>query len=162
MEPRDVARCIWVRTQTQENRFSLEALQRAGITEASVVDCLATTHKGWVCEQDGQIIGFSMGDRSNGEFWVVAVLPDCEGRGIGRRLTESAQRWLHANGWFEIWLWTSPNPSTRAYAMYRRLGWRDCGVRDGQLIMRRTATSCMYAQSGQCVNPMSHLKRPCP
>jgi ribosomal protein S18 acetylase RimI-like enzyme len=148
MQPADIGRCIWVRTQTRENRWSLEALRRAGITEESVVARLVTTHKGWVCEQDGQIVGFSMGDRSNGEFWVVAVLPDYEGRGIGTRLVGIAQEWLHANGWPVIWLWTSPDTATRAYALYRKLGWWDCGVKDGQLIMRRRQPSSPAGGAG--------------
>jgi predicted acetyltransferase len=142
MQVGDIGRCIWVRTQTRENRWSLEALRKGGVTEESVATRLQVSHKGWVCEeegQEGQIVGFSMGDRSNGELWVVAVLPEYEGRGIGRRLVEAAQDWLHACGWEEIWLWTSPNTATRAYRLYRRLGWQDCGVKDGQLIMRRRA-----------------------
>jgi ribosomal protein S18 acetylase RimI-like enzyme len=138
MEPRDVARCIWVRTQTRENRWSLEALTKAGITEESVIQRLRTTHKGWVCNQDAQIVGFSIAYGSTGEFWVVAVLPDYEGRGIGTRLVQQGQRWLHEQGWHEIWLWTSPDQSTRAYKLYRSLGWRDCGIEDGQLNMRRS------------------------
>jgi ribosomal protein S18 acetylase RimI-like enzyme len=136
MEACDLGRCIWVRTQTRENCWSLDALTRAGITEDAVSRQLATTHRGWVCEHGGQIVGFSMADKSNGEFWVVAVLPDYERQGIGRRLVEHGQQWLHAQGWKEIWLWTSPNTDTRAYKLYIALGWRDCGVKDGQLIMR--------------------------
>jgi ribosomal protein S18 acetylase RimI-like enzyme len=136
MERRDIARCIWVRTQTRENSWSLEALHRIGITEPAVAQWLAAMQRGWVCELNGQIIGFSMCDRSNGKFCVVAVLPEYEGRGIGRRLVQVGQEWLHENGWPEIWLWTSPDSSTRAYKLYRRLGWRDCGVKDSQLIMR--------------------------
>jgi ribosomal protein S18 acetylase RimI-like enzyme len=136
MAATDLARCIWVRTQTRENHWSLEALTRAGITEEAVTRLLATTHEGWVCEQDELIVGFSMVDQSTGEFWVVAMLPDYEGRGIGRQLVERGQQSLHAHGWKEIWLWTSPDTSTRAYKLYCALGWRDCGVKDGQLIMR--------------------------
>jgi ribosomal protein S18 acetylase RimI-like enzyme len=145
MKVSDIARCIWIRTQTRENRWSLEALRRAGITEQSVADVLDKSHHGWVGEQDGAIVGFSMADRSTGEFWVVAVLPDYEGRGIGRGLVEVAQEWLHANGWEEIWLWTSPDTSTRAYSLYSKLGWRNCGVKDKQLIMRHIRTACAVA-----------------
>lgn len=140
MESADVARCIWVRTRTREMRWSLEALTKAGITEAAVIQHLATTHKGWVCEHDGQIVGFSMSNRSNGEFWVVALLPEYEGRGIGRQLLQRGQQWLHEHGWAEIWLWTSPDTSTRAYRLYTAAGWRDCGVKDGERIMRHCAT----------------------
>ena len=136
MEQRDVCSCIDVRTSVRENHYSLEELRQAGITEASVTRMLTTTHKGWVCEMDGHVIGFSMGNRSNGEFWVVAVLPEYEGRGIGRKLIELAVQWLRANGCAEIWLWTSPDVSTRAYALYRKSGWEDCGVQNGQRIMK--------------------------
>ncbi|HWB53695.1 MAG TPA: GNAT family N-acetyltransferase [Tepidisphaeraceae bacterium] len=136
MQPADVPHCIWLRTQTTENHWSLQGLHKVGINEESVIQRLATTHRGWVREQGGQIVGFSMADRSNGELWVVAVLPNYEGQGIGTQLVKSAQQWLHESGWPEIWLWTSPNKSTRAYALYRRLGWRDCGVKDHQLIMQ--------------------------
>jgi ribosomal protein S18 acetylase RimI-like enzyme len=140
MTPGDVARCIWLRTQTRENRWSLEAPRQAGITEESVTQRLvAGTHRGWVCEQDGQVVGFSMCDGGTGEFWVVAVLPQFEGRGIGTELVKRGARWLYERGWSEIWLWTSPDTTTRAYRLYRSSGWRDCGIEaDGQLIMRRT------------------------
>jgi len=140
MEPRDVGRCIWIRTRTREMCWTLEALTKVGVTEAAVIQHLATTHKGWVCEQDGQIVGFSMVNGSNGEFRVIALLPEYERRGIGRQLLQRGQDWLHAKGWSEIWLWTSPHTSTRAYKLYTAADWRDCGVTNGELIMRHRAT----------------------
>jgi ribosomal protein S18 acetylase RimI-like enzyme len=136
MEPRDIAACIEVRTSVKENHYSRAALAAAGITEESVAALLGSTHQGWVCEVDGRLAGFSMANRSTGEFWVVAVRPEYEGRGIGRKLTASATQWLQTCGCPEIWLWTSPDITSRAYAMYRKAGWRDCGVKDGQRIMR--------------------------
>lgn len=136
MERRDIAGCFEVRTSTRENHYSRAALQEAGITEESVAAMLVATHKGWVCELDGRIVGFSMGNRSNCEFWVIAVRPEHEGRGIGRKLMELTVQWLHSNNCEEIWLGTSPDINTRAYALYRKAGWEDCGVRDGQRIMK--------------------------
>jgi len=136
IESGDITRCIWIRTSVRENRFSLEALAKAGITEESVTKMLGTTHQGWVCEVDGQLVGFSMGNKSTGEFWVVAVLPEYEGQGIGRRLTELTQDWLWASGCREIWLWTSVDTSTRAFALYKKLGWMDYGIQNGRRIMK--------------------------
>ncbi|HSY18647.1 MAG TPA: GNAT family N-acetyltransferase [Candidatus Acidoferrales bacterium] len=136
MEQRDICSCIGVRTSVRENRYSLEELRQAGITEESVAGMLTTTHKGWVCEMDRRVVGFCMGNRNNGEFWVVALLPEYEGRGIGRKLMELAVQWLRASACAEIWLWTSPDVSTRAYALYRKSGWDDCGVQNGQRIMK--------------------------
>ncbi len=43
---------------------------------------------------------------------------------------ELAVAWLRASGWTgEIWLWTSPDTFTRAYALYRKSHWEDCGVK---------------------------------
>ena len=136
MEPRDIGRCLEVRSLVRENRYSIEALRQEGITEETVTLVLATTHQGWVCEIDGRIVGFSIGNRSSGEFWGLAVLPEFEGQGIGRRLMELAVQWLRAGAGGEIWLWTSPDISTRAYALYRKFGWKDCGVENGQRRMR--------------------------
>lgn len=59
-----------------------------------------------------------------------------EGRGLGRRLMELAVQWLRASHCPEIWLWTSPDIATRAYAMYRKFGWEDCGVQGDQRLMK--------------------------
>jgi GNAT superfamily N-acetyltransferase len=136
MERRDIATCIEIRASTHENPFSVDALAKAGITAESVAEMLDKTHKGWVGEVDGEVVGFGMGNRSNGEFWVVAVLPEFEGRGIGRRLAELTQAWLLASGCAELWLWTSPDPTTRAYRLYKKLGWEDCGIQQEQRIMK--------------------------
>jgi ribosomal protein S18 acetylase RimI-like enzyme len=136
MQKTDIADCFRVRTSVRENKFTLEGLAKIGITEESVGRMLGSTHQGWVCEVDGRVVGFSMGNKTNGEFWVVAVLPEFEGRGIGKRLTVLTQEWLWESGCGEIWLWTSPDRSTRAYGMYVKLGWRDCGVQKNQRIMK--------------------------
>ena len=70
MEPRDIRRCLEVRTSVRENRYSLEALEQEGITEAFVAEMLAATHKGWVCEMDGNIIGFSIWGDYDFSKWV--------------------------------------------------------------------------------------------
>ena len=139
LEPRDIRRCLEIRTSVRENRYSLAALEQAGITETSVTALLTATHKGWVCEVEGKMVGFSIGNRSNGEFWVIAVLPEFEGRGIGRELMQRVVQWLRASGCADIWLWTSPEVSTRAYGFSLKSGWQDCGIQNGQRIMRLAA-----------------------
>lgn len=136
MEPKDVPGCFVVRTSVRENHLSREELRRLGITEESVTALLTTTHKGWVCEIDRQIVGFSMGNHHTGELWIIAVRPDYEGRGIGRRLIELTVHWLQARGCPGIWLWTSPDVSLRAYAFYLKSGWEDCGIQDNQRMMK--------------------------
>ena len=134
--PADVPALFVVRTATRENPYSLEALHAIGITEESVRAKLASVHRGWLTEVDGRIVGFAMGDSSTDELLVVAVLPEFEGRGLGRGLVERIQDWLWSYGGTELWLVTSPDTATRAFGFYRRLGWRDCGIKDGQRLMK--------------------------
>jgi ribosomal protein S18 acetylase RimI-like enzyme len=126
MTPADLPDTFRIRTAAKENPFPMEALISAGITEASVTQMLATTHRGWVCEVDETIIGFAIGNRSDGEFWVIAVLPEHEGKGIGRHLMQLAQDWLFSAGCPKLWLVTGA-PPTRAYHLYTKLGWQDVG-----------------------------------
>ena len=63
---------------------------------------------------------------------MLALLPACEGRGIGKRLLTLVQGWLFASGRRQIWLVTEKNPNFRAYGFYQALGWRPTGeVIDG-------------------------------
>lgn len=123
IDPEDAKEIIDVRTATRENPFSKEALRRIGITEESIAEMLRTTHHGWLCEDEERIVGFVVGDGKTGELWVIAVLPDFEGRGIGSQLLATAEDWLYSLGWKELWLWTSSDPKTRAFSFYAKHGW---------------------------------------
>jgi N-acetylglutamate synthase-like GNAT family acetyltransferase len=71
------------------------------------------------------------------EFWVIAVLPEYEGRGIGSKLLNLAENWLWEIGWKEIWLWTSPDSRLRAYSFYKKHGWVDAEVRRNRRILEK-------------------------
>ena len=86
---------------------------------------------GWLCEDSGEVVGFSMGDRSSGEVQVVAVHPEHEGSGIGKALLDEVKSWLFSSGHKEIWLGANPDPGIRAYGFYRKLGWRATGKMKG-------------------------------
>ncbi len=126
-----------MRSSTRENRLSEAELESLGITPASVREMMGTTHRGWVCEVGSRVVGFAMGDRSTGEMWVVAVLPCCEGMGIGRRLMREVERWLGSGGHRMAWLTTDTDRSLRAYGFYRALGWEEWKTEDGLLYMRK-------------------------
>jgi GNAT superfamily N-acetyltransferase len=133
----DVPALFEVRTSVRENAYTREGLYREGITEESVPAMLASTHRGWLCDCDSQIIGFAMVIGATGEFWVIAVLPGYEGRGIGSKLLQLAEDWLWSIGWQEIWLWTSLDTALRAYPFYKRHGWADAEIRKNQRIMKK-------------------------
>jgi len=134
----DIPALFAVRVATRENALSREQLAMMGISEESVAAMLNTTHRGWLCECDGGVVGFAMGNRATGEMWVIAVLPAYEGRGIGGQLLTRVEDWLRSAGWSEIWLTTDVDPALRAYGFYRRRGWRDETIRDGVRYMKKT------------------------
>lgn len=120
-----------VRTRTRENGYTLAQLKNLGITPASVTRKLATTFKGWLCADGDAVVAFCMADFASGELWVVAVLPEYEGKGIGGRLMSLAEGWLWSSGCSRAWLTTDLDTSLRAYGFYRHRGWTDWKLEDG-------------------------------
>ena len=127
----DIPGLFAVRSATQENRLTCEELRALGITESSVREKLAGTYKGWLCEVEGQVVGFAIGDRATGELWVIAVLPQYVGQGIGATLLGEVERWLQASGCGRLWLTTDIDERLRAHGFYRRHGWRDERIENG-------------------------------
>ena len=143
MKTADLPEVFAVRTSTIENVISLEKLQEYGITEESLTRSMSSDVKGWVFEDAGKIVGFVMGDQSNGEVQVIAVLPGCEKAGVGAALLKQAQDWLFSTGHDQIWLKTTPDPSLRAYGFYKHLGWQATGeIEDEDEIFILLKNSC--------------------
>ncbi len=86
-----------------------------GISQESVQSRITDSCQGWICETDDRPVGFAIGDKKNGEMWVIAVLPEYINKGIGSKLLVLVEEWLFANGWPEIWLTTDIDDSLRAY-----------------------------------------------
>jgi ribosomal protein S18 acetylase RimI-like enzyme len=127
----DVEACFTVRARTREHALSREQLASIGITPASFAAALDSGRvRGWVCEDGEQVVGFCSGDAETGEVLVLAVLPEYEGRGVGRRLLAEVVGELRALGHPRLWLGASPDPATRAHGFYRSLGWRPNGEVD--------------------------------
>jgi len=127
----DVGALFDVRTRTRENSYTLAELHRLGITPESVRARLATTFAGWLCADGDRVVAFAMADRSAGELWVIAVLSEYEGRGIGGELMRRAEEWLWTSGCERAWLTTDVDTSLRAYGFYRHRGWTDWKIDDG-------------------------------
>lgn len=131
----DVPALFEVRVATHQNAMTLAELERLGITPGSVATMLGTTHAGWLCEDGGRVVGFAMGNRETGELWVIALLPDYLGRGIGSQLLRAVEAWLGEQGWDRIWLTTDTDVSLRAYTFYRQHGWVDDRIEGGDRYM---------------------------
>src|SRR5262249_48145900 len=65
--------------------------------------------------------------RRTGHLAQVAVDPECQRRGLGRRLVMAALARLWARGFTHASLLVSEN-NTQAFALYRRLGFEETGA----------------------------------
>ena len=130
IESKDIQNTFEVRLSTNENQVTLEYLAGIGITPKSIEDGLAGPLKGWLCEVSGKAVGFSLGNKETGEMMVVAVLPEYEKLGIGKKFMESIQDWLFSYAHEEIWLLATPDPKLRASGFYKKLGWKKGGNSD--------------------------------
>ncbi len=147
--PQDLPTLFNLRTRTRENRLTHEDLQALGITPESVTGKLHGTLRGWLCEEGKKVLGFSMSDGATGELWVVAVLPEAEGRGIGAGLMDLAEGWLWANRCPQAWLTTDLDPTLRAYGFYLKRGWEDWKLERGLRFLRlspRNPTQVSYLE----------------
>ncbi len=132
MRAEDVPAALAVRLSTRENAITLQELKEDyGVTPQSMADELGSDASGWVCEDDGRLVGFSMGNGLNGEIAVVAVAPEYEGRGVGKTVLAHTQNWLFSLGYEEIWLLANPDPNVRASGFYEKLGWWATGIMKG-------------------------------
>ena len=130
-QPEDAAECVAVRGATRENAYSEEQLRSIGITAKSWGDNIRSgALPGHVCVSGGDIVGYCFGSRDAGEIEVLVVLPDFEGRGVGRELLDRTARTLARLGHRRLFLGCSPDPTSRSYGFYRHLGWRSTGTFD--------------------------------
>ncbi|MBN1993875.1 MAG: GNAT family N-acetyltransferase [Anaerolineae bacterium] len=127
----DMPALFAVRTATHENRLTQAELEALDITAESVKEKLKGSFKGWLCEAAGQVVGFAMGDKSTGELWVIAVLPEYIGQGVGSRLLIMLENWLKESDCTQLWLTTDIDPKLKAYSFYRRHGWLDDRLENG-------------------------------
>ena len=135
--PDDMVAIFDVRVRTWHNPNGAEEMARMGITHEAVIALMGKSHRGWLAEDDGKVVGFVMGDKTTGEMWVIAVIAEYENKGIGRALMELVEGWLIQEGCKELWLTTDPDESYRAVGFYRRLGWEDWKIEDGDRFMRK-------------------------
>ena len=110
-----------VRQSVIENPLTIEQLAARGITNESIAAAFLGDLKGWIAENDGRVVGFSMADRAEQTLWALFVMPEAEGGGVGSRLYDLAIAWLREEGARDLWLTTSAG--TKAAAFYERRGW---------------------------------------
>ena len=121
----DFDRCVEIRGLTRDNPISREILIEYGVTkEIWEPNIDAGTFEGFVAENRGGVVGYCFGNPQTLEILVLALLPDYEGNGLGKKLLNAMVDRLLEFGLNEVWLAASPDPSLRAHGFYRHLGWR--------------------------------------
>jgi GNAT superfamily N-acetyltransferase len=118
----DIPQIQVVRNAVKENTLSDPNL----VTDQDCEEFLFERGKGWVCEIDKQIVGFSIVDLKENNIWALFLDPDFENQGIGRKLHDVMLDWYFKQTKENVWLGTSPN--TRAEIFYRKSGWNEIGT----------------------------------
>ena len=131
VEKSDIKEILNIRVSTKENHFSMDDLAEVGVTPQSVSEWLDGSIKGWICEISGKPVGFTLGDGATAEMLVIAIYPEYEKLGIGKKLITQIQDWLWSFGHKELWLWSNPDSTVRAHGFYRKLGWEPTGEING-------------------------------
>ena len=121
-KPEDITQIQIVRNAVTENALSNPAL----VTDADCLEFITNRGKGWVCEINKQIVGFSIADLKENNIWALFVHPNFDKHGIGRKLHDLMMEWYFGQTQKSVWLGTAPN--TRAESFYRKAGWQEIGT----------------------------------
>lgn len=118
----DIQQIQIVRNSVKENTLSNPAL----VSDKDCEEFLTIRGKGWVCEVDNTIVGFSIVDLKENNIWALFVKPEFEKKGIGKELYTRMMDWYFDQTKTPVWLGTAPN--TRAEKFYEKLGWVKTGT----------------------------------
>ena len=118
----DIPQIQIVRHTVKENILSNPDL----VTDAHCVEFISQRGKGWVCEIENLIVGFSIVDLQENNIWALFMRPEFEKKGIGRKLHDVMLDWYFSQTKTSVWLGTSPH--TRAELFYKKAGWELIGI----------------------------------
>ena len=119
---KDIGEIMLVRMSVLENALNTPGL----VTEIDCEKFLMQRGKGWVCEIDNKVIGFSIVDLKEHNIWALFVIPEYEAKGIGKKLHNIMLNWYFDQTKETVWLGTAPN--TRAEIFYTKSGWKAVGI----------------------------------
>lgn len=117
----DIKQMQMVRNSVKENRLSKPEL----VTDEDVALYISERGKGWLCEVQGQVVGFSIIDLQVNSVWALFVDPAFAEMGIGKELHRLMIDWYFTRTKENVVLGTAPN--TRASKFYQLQGWTAVG-----------------------------------
>lgn len=118
----DIKQIQLVRNAVRENTLSDPNL----VTDEDCKEFISNRGKGWVCERNNTIVGFSIVDLKEHNIWALFVHPQFEKQGIGKQLHHIMLDWYFNQTKNTVWLGTAPQ--TRAELFYRKAGWIEAGL----------------------------------
>lgn len=130
----DIPQIQVVRNAVTENTLSDPAL----VPDADVEDYITRRGRGWVCEINNSIVGFSIISVIDRNVWALFIQPGFDRQGIGKKLHDEMMDWYFSQTGDTIWL--STTPGTRAEQFYRNAGWAEVGIHGkGEIKFEMTA-----------------------
>jgi len=125
------AEYVRLRGMTRANSASETRLRELGVTaESWAADIESGELIGRAAMDGSRVVGYCFGNTRTGEVVVLAVLPEVEAQGVGRRLLASVSEELRRQGHDRLFLGCSADPKVRSYGFYRHLGWTSTGAID--------------------------------
>ena len=125
--PEDIPQIQIVRNSVKENQLSNPNL----IPDELVEEFITKRGKGFVCEIDDKIVGFSIVDFVENNVWALFLLPEFEGKGIGKKLHQLMLDEYFSKTKETIWLSTEAN--SRAENFYKKQGWKNAGFHGNEV-----------------------------
>jgi len=123
----DIPQIQIVRNSVKENQLSNPNL----IPDDLVEEFITKRGKGFVCEIDDKIVGFSIVDFVENNVWALFILPNFEGKGIGKKLHQ-----LMLDEYFrktKETIWLSTEAYSRAETFYKKQGWKNAGFHGNEV-----------------------------
>ena len=116
--------------QLCKTHYSIEQLADwTAALQSNVYETLLSSHRVFVAEENGELLGFAVLDPSTGLINATYVDPQAVGRRVGRSLIAATEADAATNGWSEIRL----NATLNAVGFYGRLGYENCGRAQNRL-----------------------------
>lgn len=142
----DIKQMQFVRNAVKENTLPDPGL----VTDEDCREFITKRGKGWVCEVNGEIVGFSIADLQDNNIWALFLKPESERQGIGQKLHNIMLDWYFEQTANTVWLGTAPN--TRAERFYRKAGWTETGTHGkGEIKFEMTREKWMRIRSNNFI-----------
>ena len=125
--PEDIPQIQIVRNSVKENQLSNPNL----IPDDLVEEFITKRGKGFVCEIDDKIVGFSIVNFVENNVWALFLLPEFEGKRIGKKLHQLMLDEYFSKTKETIWLSTEAN--SRAEIFYKKQGWKNAGFHGNEV-----------------------------